>query len=66
MARCKKQNIVAIIVASGVEIRVNRTSVINGCNTSRCLEWLREIFIIEFLVGFFKTLVVIIMLRGIY
>lgn len=66
MARCKKRDIVAIVAASGAEIRVNRTSVINGRSTSRRLEWLREIFIIDFLVSFFKTLVVIIMLRGIY
>jgi len=67
MARRKKRDIVAIVAASGVGIRVNRTSVINGRSTGRYLEWLREIFIMNFLVDFFKTLVVvIIMLREIY
>lgn len=67
--RHKKQNTVAVTASySEAEIRVNRTSVINGHTVGRRLEWLREIFIIDFsLVGFFKTLVVvIIMLRRIY
>lgn len=55
IARHKKRDIVAIAAASGAEIRVNRTSVINGRSAGRRLEWLREIFIMDFLVGFFNA-----------
>lgn len=52
VARRKKWDIVAIAAATKAEIRVNRTSVINGHSAGRRLEWLREIFIMDFLVGF--------------